>query len=211
MCVAKYDHSLRTGGTRIITIPQYTSYLTFIRALQSALEVIHITSLFPVLENQMDESLLRNHLNCTNPICVPLKNNGILEYAHSPNSTPLPVSFYLPQTKSFCSQGGGIPVCLAGLQAHTQGGGRGVWLVGGLQANTQGQVEGSGWGGVSRPTPRRGVERSGRGGLQAHTQGVCIQVCTEADTPPPSRRLLHSCSQSFSIEKANNVTVPERC
>ena len=136
MCVAKYDHGLRTGRTRIITIPQYTSYLTFIRALQSALKVIHITSQFPVLENQMDESLLRNHLNGTNPICVPLKNNGILEYAHSPNSTPLPVPFYLPQMKSFCSQG---VVSQYALQVS--------------RPTPRGEVEGSGGLGVSRPTP----------------------------------------------------------
>ena len=35
-------------------------------------------------------------------------------------------------------QGGGIPACLAGFQAHTQGGSlRGIWL-GDLQAYTQG-------------------------------------------------------------------------
>ena len=48
-------------------------------------------------------------------------------------------------------------------------------------------------GGVSRPTPRGELEESGQGGLQAHTWGVCIPACTEAETPPPhthSRRLL---------------------
>ena len=95
----------------------------------------------------------------------------------------------------------------------------------------RGEVEGSGGLGVSRPTPRGklrvwlgvglqahtqgGVERSGRGGLQAHTQGVCIPACTEADTPLQQTATaaggthptgMHSCSQSFSIEKANNVT-----
>ena len=43
---------------------------------------------------------------------------------------------------------GGIPSCLAGLQAHTQG-----------------EVEGSGPGVVSRPTPRGEVEGSGLGGV----------------------------------------------
>ena len=42
--------------------------------------------------------------------------------------------------------GSGIPACLAGLQAHTQGASRGVWP-----------------GGVSRPTPKGEVEGSGRG------------------------------------------------
>ena len=41
------------------------------------------------------------------------------------------------------------------------------------------------------PHPRGGgVEGSGRGGLQAHTQGVCIPDCTEAD--PPRRLLLQA-------------------
>ena len=62
--------------------------------------------------------------------------------------------------------GGGIPACIVGLQAHTQGGGGGelrglAW--GGLQAHTQGgELKGLAWGGgfhahtqgeVSRPTP----------------------------------------------------------
>ena len=75
--------------------------------------------------------------------------------------------------------GGGIPACLADLQAtprgklrglvwgspcHSQGGSWGVWPEGCLQAHTQGG------GGVSRPTPR-GVSRPTPRGLQAHTQG----------------------------------------
>ena len=117
----------------------------------------------------MDESLLRNHLNCTYPICVPLKNNGILEYAHSPNSTPLPVPFYLPQTKSFCSRGGGgwypsMPCRSPG--PHP--GGRSRGLVGwGSPGPHPGEVEGSGW-----------------GGLQAHTQG-CVSQHALRQTPPP--------------------------
>ena len=61
------------------------------------------------------------------------------------------------------SRGDGIPACLAGFQAHTQG-----------------EVEGSGQG-VSRPTPKGEVEGSGLGGggLQAHTLGGwCLQVLT---------------------------------
>ena len=52
------------------------------------------------------------------------------------------------------SRGGLLPVCLAGFQAHTQGGSLGrIYLAGGI------------W---SRPTPKGGVE----GDLvQAHTQG----------------------------------------
>ena len=44
---------------------------------------------------------------------------------------------------------------------------------------------------VSRPTPGGGVELRGlaRGGLQAHTKGVCIPACNEADPP---RRLLQA-------------------
>ena len=71
------------------------------------------------------------------------------------------------------SWGGGIPACLAGFQAHTQGGTWGVWP-----------------GGVSRPTPKGEVEGSGLGGLQAHTWGVsrptprgCIPACTEEQPP----------------------------
>ena len=72
------------------------------------------------------------------------------------------------------SPGSGIPACLAGLQAHTQGGTSGVWP-----------------GGVSRPTPRAEVEGSGLGGLQAHTQGG-LQTHTRgcpsmySGRPPPT-------------------------
>ena len=44
--------------------------------------------------------------------------------------------------------GGGIPACLAGFQAHTQGGKLRGLARGGLQAHTQGKVEGSGLGGL---------------------------------------------------------------
>ena len=57
--------------------------------------------------------------------------------------------------------GGGIPACLAGLQAHNQGGSSGVWPGG-------------------SPGPHLG-------GLQAHTHGV-IPACTEADKPPPPQK-----------------------
>ena len=53
-----------------------------------------------------------------------------------------------------CRYLGGIPACLAGLQAHTQGGSWGVWPRG-----------------VSRPTPG-GLQAHTWGGLQAQTQGV---------------------------------------
>ena len=81
--------------------------------------------------------------------------------------------------------GGGISKCLAGLQAHIQGGSSGVWPRG-----------------VSRPTSRGGGLQVHTGGLQAHTRGVSrpipggvsrptpgmggISACTEADTPPPA-------------------------
>ena len=64
---------------------------------------------------------------------------------------------------------GGIPACLAGLQAHTQGGSRGVWP-----------------GGVSRPTPGGELERSGLGwGLQAHTGGVSRPTPRGVSRPTP--------------------------
>ena len=67
---------------------------------------------------------------------------------------------------------GGIPACLAGLQAHSQVGGCRVWPgggVGGLKAHTQGV----GW----------GVWPRGRGSPGPHWGGGCIPACTEADTP----------------------------
>ena len=57
--------------------------------------------------------------------------------------------------------GSGIPACIAGLQAHTQGGKlRGLDLGGVIQVHTQGKLRGMAWGfpaytgGVSRPRPR---------------------------------------------------------
>ena len=70
------------------------------------------------------------------------------------------------------SRGGGIPTCLAGLQAHTQGKVEGSGQ-GGFQFHTQGQVEGSGLG-VSRPTLVGGS-------LGPHLGG--IPACTEAEPP----------------------------
>ena len=57
------------------------------------------------------------------------------------------------------SPGGHIPTCLAGFQAHTQGGSWGVWPGGSLGPHPKGKLKGLAWG-VSRPTPR---------GLQAQT------------------------------------------
>ena len=120
--------------------------------------------------------------------------------------TTILVNFLPPATKlgqgnifrsvcqEFCSQEWGIPACLAGLQARTQGGGLGVLPagspgpqpegspdphpggspgphLGGLQAHT--------WRGVSRPTPR-GVSRFIPRGR------VCIPAYTEAEPPPPA-------------------------
>ena len=73
--------------------------------------------------------------------------------------------FYTCLSVILFTVGEGIPACLAGSQAHTQG-----------------EVEGFGGedGGVSRPTPKGEVEESdlggvfrptSRGGFQAHTQG----------------------------------------
>ena len=71
------------------------------------------------------------------------------------------------------SPGGGIPACLAGLQAHNQGGSSGGSGQGGLQAHTQGgSWGGSSLGGFSRPTP----------GGPAPRAGVCSRGCGD---PPP--------------------------
>ena len=71
-----------------------------------------------------------------------------------------------------------MPACLAGFQAHTQGGSLGGSGKGGLQAHTKGEFEGD--------LVRRGLQAytqggswrgSGQGGLQAHTQGICSWGC----------------------------------
>ena len=54
--------------------------------------------------------------------------------------------------------GGGIPACLVGFQAHTEGGGE---IEGDLARGC----------GVSRPHPRGKLRGIWPGGLQAHTQG----------------------------------------
>ena len=62
----------------------------------------------------------------------------------------------------FCSWGRGFPACIAGLQAHTQGGSWGVWP-GGSPGPHPGLSPGSHTEGVSRPTPG-GVSRPTPGG-----------------------------------------------
>ena len=83
------------------------------------------------------------------------------------------------------SLGGGIPACLAGLQAHTQGEVEGVWSLGGSPGPHPGRrLRGLAWGrGVSRPKPSGG-----------------IPACTEAETPPMATAVgamhptgMHSC------------------
>ena len=65
-----------------------------------------------------------------------------------------------------------LQVSRGDLQAHTQGG-RLIGLArGSLQAHTWGFSKPIPGGGVSRPTP---------GSPQAHTHGVCIPACTEAN------------------------------
>ena len=68
----------------------------------------------------------------------------------------------MPRNRSW-GGGGGIPACLAGFQAHTQGGSLG----------------GSGWGvpgqGVSRPTPKGEVE--GYWGVPG--LGGCVETCPD--------------------------------
>ena len=71
------------------------------------------------------------------------------------------------------TEGGGIPACIAGLQAHTRGGGKLRGLAWGVSRPTTGvgkKLRGLAWGGgVSRPT----------------TWGVVVGIpaCTEASTP----------------------------
>ena len=97
----------------------------------------------------------------------------------------------------------GIPACLVGLQAHTQGGKSKGLACGGVSRPTpKGKLKGLAWrGGLSRPTPRGEVEGSGLGGsrptprggevqgsgleasLQAHTQGL------QAHTQGPGGKL----------------------
>ena len=100
--------------------------------------------------------------------------------------------------------GGGIPACIAGLQAHTQGGSWGSGL-GGLQAHTQGEFEGSGlgggspgphpggklrglaWGGVSRPTPR---------GVSQHALRQTAPIADGSAAGGTHPTGMHSCLQS---------------
>ena len=56
------------------------------------------------------------------------------------------------------SRGGGIPACLAHLQAHTQGGSWGVWPGGGSPGPHPGGLHAHTWG-VSRPKLREGVSQ----------------------------------------------------
>ena len=69
----------------------------------------------------------------------------------------------------FCSQGGGIPACIAGFQAHTQGGNLGVWPGGWVSRPTLGGGE------VSRPTSERVPAPGGLlrgGGLETAASGT---------------------------------------
>ena len=109
--------------------------------------------------------------------------------------------FYRPQTKfakvmflhvSVCPLGrgsGGIPACLAGLQAHIGGGevkGSGCGV---SRPTPRGEVERNGWG-VSRPTPRgklRGL--AGGGGSPGPHQGG-VNPCMHWGRHPLSRWLL---------------------
>ena len=101
--------------------------------------------------------------------------------------------WWYPSMPCSRSPGGGIPACLAGFQAHTQGGSwgdlaRGISRStpkgklrgsgqGGLQAHTQGEVEGDLARGVSRPTPKgklRGIWPGGSPGL--HPRGKLRRI-----------------------------------
>ena len=76
-------------------------------------------------------------------------------------------------------RGGGIPACLAGLQAHTQGGVEGSGRGGVLQAHTQGGSWGV-WPGVWSPGPHLGVGSPG-----PHRGGVCVSQHALRQTPLP--------------------------
>ena len=106
--------------------------------------------------------------------------------------------------------GGGIPACLAGFQAHTQGEVeghlargrspgphprgklRGIWPGGVSRPTPKGEVERDLAGGVSRPTPKGEVEGglAGGGSPDPHPGGS-NPARTEAD-PPPGRLLLRT-------------------
>ena len=100
----------------------------------------------------------------------------------------LQVSRPTPNGKLRGSGQGGFP------GPHPRGKLRGIWPGGCLQTHTQGGLQAHTWGGclqvhtqgVSRPLPRGwGVSRPIPGWwLQAHTLGVFIPACTEADPHP---------------------------
>ena len=82
-------------------------------------------------------------------------------------------------------RGGSIPACLAGFQAHTQGGAWGIWPWGGLQAHIKVGSWGVWPGGPPGPYPEgklRGL--TWEGGLKAYTKGglqAHIPACIEAN------------------------------
>ena len=97
----------------------------------------------------------------------------------------------MPCSRSRGGGGGGIPACLAGFQAYTQGGSPGP--------HSRGKLKGLAWG-VSRPTLGEGVCLSAGGvcpGVSAW--GVCIPACTEVtavgSTHPTG---MHSCHKHLS-------------
>ena len=105
---------------------------------------------------------------------------ALMLYRYLPPTTKLGQgNIFRSVCKEFCPWGGGgIPACLAGLQAHTQG-----------------EVKGSGLGGLEAHT---------QGGLQAHTWGG-IPACTEADPPPSCGRYASYWNAFLFVDKSKQL------
>ena len=116
--------------------------------------------------------------------------------------------------QEFCSQGGGIPVCLAGGIPACLAGLQGVGIpacLASFQAHTQGEVEGSGRG-VSRPTPS-GVSWPTPGGFSRPTSCGGVYQHALRQTPSPTATAaggtqatgMHSCWKYFQMCEGSQV------
>ena len=94
---------------------------------------------------------------------------------------------------------GGIPACLAGFQAHTQGGSWGVWPGGSPGPHPRGKLRG---------LASRGLQAHTQGGSQAHTRGSVSQhalrqtplMATAAGSMYPTG--MHFCFDKFFLKTA---------
>ena len=112
--------------------------------------------------------------------------------------------------------GDGISACVAGFQAHTQGGSWRVWLEGVSQSTTQGGSWGVWPGGSPIPHPGGFSRPTTWGGLQAHNQGGVSQHALR-QTPPTATAVgsthptgMHSClnflfSQLYGLHTSTRV------